>query len=850
MHKIFRIKICFLLLLIPFLSKSQCFEITSILVDGCDGGNEGQNEMVGLKIGATPLSVATLTVNWPNNSYLGICQSTLTTAKIAAINSSIVACGYLKEPMGGILPANSRVLLITSENFNPSAQSFVNLSDTLFVITQCAGNTAGHFANYTSITTPSVALRTLTMMFSVPGCTDAVTYSRNQLLNGAQVPGPGDGGAVLYDAVGTPTYINNGCTAPFIPLTISAAISNTTCVGMPQNITSTVTGGLYNGISWAGGTGTFAVVSSTNTSNTYTPGAGDAGVISLTATVTRSCTASNLSASTVFTMQIIPTATLAFSNPTVNVCSGQTGILSPITNATNFLWNTGATTPTLSVSPSVNTVYSFTASNACSSASGSVAVNVIPTITLSVSSSTNIVCSGNQATLTSNSSAGTYSWNNGTQTNSISVTPTVSTTYTVLSYNSCFTVSALQTISVITVPTITLNSNLFNSCLSQTTSIIANSQPGNSFTWNPTGVNTNSIAVSPSVTSVYSVSVSNSCFASSTSATVNVIPNVTLTVSSNTNIMCEGNQATLTANSSAGTYSWSTTSQANSIGVSPSVTTTYSVISSNVCSTVSAVQTISVISNPTVSITSTPTLICSGETATLVSSADPAAFNLSWSGPAITGSVNNGAGVVIASGGQYSLTASDLTTGCKGSAILNVLNSVVTASFTASALIGPAPSTINFINLSTGANTFTWNFANGAASNQVNPANLFNTPGIYVVSLTSGIDGNCARTYSLEIKIEDGLGIVPELITPNGDGKNDFFEIKGLDNYPNNSLQIYNRWGNSVYTSKPYKNNWDGAPNSAGKTGSGRLPSGTYFFLLELGDEANTQFKGFVQVVY
>lgn len=847
----FRTKIWLLLFLLPFITKSQCFEITSILVDGCDGGNEGQNEMVGFKIGAAPLSVTTLTVDWPFNSYLGICQSTLTAAKIAAINSSIIACGYLKEPVGGILPANAQVLLISSENFNPSAQSFVNLSDTLIVITQCAGNTLGHFANYNSSTTPSVALRTLTMMFSVPGCTDAVTYSRNQLLNGAQVPGLGDGGAVLYDAVGTPTYINNGCTAPFIPLTISAAISPTTCVGMPQNITSTVTGGLYNGISWAGGTGTFAVVSSTNTSNTYTPGAGDAGVISLTATVTRSCTASTLAASTVFTMQIIPTATLAFSSPSVNVCSGQTGTLSPLTNATDFLWNTGATTPSIAISPSVNTVYSFTASNACSSASGSVAANVIPTITLSVSSNTNILCSGNQATLTSNSSAGTYSWDNGSQTNSITVSPTVSTTYTISSSNSCFTVSALQTISVISVPVISFNSNIFNSCISQTTGIIANSQAGNSYTWSPVGANTNSIVVSPSVTSVYSVTASNSCFASSSSATVNVIPNVILTVSSNTNMLCEGNQATLTANSSAGTYSWNTTGQTNNnIAVSPSVTTTYTVTSSNVCSTVSAVQTISVINNPTVSITSTPTLLCTGQTATLISSADPAAFNLNWAGPAISGTASNGAGVVITSGGQYSLTASDLTTGCKGSSILNVLNSAVTASFTANELIGQAPLNLNFINLSTGANTFTWNFSNGAASNQVNPGSTFNTPGIYIVSLTSGVDGNCTETYTLEIKVEDGLGIVPELITPNGDNQNDFFEIKGLGKFTNNSLQIFNRWGNMVYSAAPYLNNWNGMPNAAGKTGSGRLPSGTYFFLLELGDEANTQFKGFVQVVY
>ncbi|MCX8081381.1 MAG: gliding motility-associated C-terminal domain-containing protein, partial [Bacteroidia bacterium] len=98
------------------------------------------------------------------------------------------------------------------------------------------------------------------------------------------------------------------------------------------------------------------------------------------------------------------------------------------------------------------------------------------------------------------------------------------------------------------------------------------------------------------------------------------------------------------------------------------------------------------------------------------------------------------------------------------------------------------------------------------------------------------------------IKITDPLSI-PEIYTPNDDGKNDVWLIKGLDAYPDNSVEIYNRWGNLVYKARPYKNDWDGTPNVKAM-GSGKLPVGTYFYILNLGDAEGTVKKGFVKLVY
>ncbi|WNW02991.1 gliding motility-associated C-terminal domain-containing protein [Tenacibaculum sp. HL-MS23] len=76
--------------------------------------------------------------------------------------------------------------------------------------------------------------------------------------------------------------------------------------------------------------------------------------------------------------------------------------------------------------------------------------------------------------------------------------------------------------------------------------------------------------------------------------------------------------------------------------------------------------------------------------------------------------------------------------------------------------------------------------------------------------------------------------------TPNGDGNNDVFVIDCIENYPNNSLEIYNRWGNTVYKASGYNNtdvSFKGISNGRVTINEeGKLPVGTYFYVLDLGD--------------
>ncbi|NND77638.1 MAG: T9SS type B sorting domain-containing protein, partial [Flavobacteriales bacterium] len=72
--------------------------------------------------------------------------------------------------------------------------------------------------------------------------------------------------------------------------------------------------------------------------------------------------------------------------------------------------------------------------------------------------------------------------------------------------------------------------------------------------------------------------------------------------------------------------------------------------------------------------------------------------------------------------------------------------------------------------------------------------------------------------------------IIPAAFSPNNDGIRDIWEIYPLSAYPNNSVEIFTRWGKKIYSAAPYENNWDGSgPN-------GQLPTGTYFYIFDLGD--------------
>ncbi|KAF2335290.1 T9SS type B sorting domain-containing protein, partial [Flavobacterium nitrogenifigens] len=93
------------------------------------------------------------------------------------------------------------------------------------------------------------------------------------------------------------------------------------------------------------------------------------------------------------------------------------------------------------------------------------------------------------------------------------------------------------------------------------------------------------------------------------------------------------------------------------------------------------------------------------------------------------------------------------------------------------------------------------------------------------------IDTNSANNQDSATVSPNCLKIYNEF-SPNDDGQNDYFYIDCIERYPDNQLEIFNRWGNLVYYKKGYDNTWDGKEENSAKT----LPEGTYFYILDLGD--------------
>jgi hypothetical protein len=340
--------------------------------------------------------------------------------------------------------------------------------------------------------------------------------------------------------------------------------------------------------------------------------------------------ANGCQASTSVTVTVNPLPTPVISGNNI-VCIGSSTTLTA-SGGTSYVWNSGENTSSITVSPSSNTTYNVTVTdaNGCqASASVTVTVNPLPTPAIT---GNNILCNGASTTLTA--SGGTsYVWSNGENTSSITVSPTITTTYnvTVTDGNGCqASTSITVTVNPLPTPSITGNNIL---CIGASTTLTASG--GTSYAWS-NGEKTASITVSPSTTTTYNVTVTdaNGCQAS-TSITVTINPLPTPTITGN-NIICNGTSTTLTA--SGGTsYVWSNGANTSSITVSPITTTTYSVTvtDANGCQASTSI-TVTVNPLPTPSITGN-VKICSGVSTTLTASGG---VGYLWSNGATTAIIN------------------------------------------------------------------------------------------------------------------------------------------------------------------------------------------------------------------
>lgn len=430
------------------------------------------------------------------------------------------------------------------------------------------------------------------------------------------------------------------------------------------------------------------------------------------------------------------------------ICSGIAKTFNDIsTNSpTSWSWSvTPSTGVTISSASAQNPTitfanagtYSVTLSTSNGSGPGTpstqtVTVNSTPAVV--ISNSVQSICAGTSATISAGG-ATSYSWNTGATTSSIAVTPAATSVYTVTGTSNGCSAKKTATITIKTNPTVTVNS----STICSGNSAVLAASGATAYSWN-TGASTSSINVSPSATTVYTVTGTiNGCTNTKTSTVTVTNPPV---VSVNNATICSGNQANLIA-SGATSYTWNTGSTAANINVSPASTTVYTVTGAN-GSCVGAIKTATVTVNisPTVAVTSGT--ICAGNSANISASG---AASYSWS--------NGSSGTSISV--SPAVTTVYTVTGTSG-ACSNSKTSTVTVNQSPVISIAASSTVIcegQMLTLTaSGASTYTWNPGNISG----NPVNFtLSASQIYSVSAT-GVNG-CKGNNNVSISVMNCTGL-------------------------------------------------------------------------------------------
>jgi hypothetical protein len=307
-------------------------------------------------------------------------------------------------------------------------------------------------------------------------------------------------GASTYTIQGGSNVVSPGTSTSYTVIGTSAAgclSSNTATSNVTVNTNPTITvnsGSICSGSNFTINPTGASTYTTQGGSNVVSPGASTSYTV--TGTSAAGCLG-NVATSNI-TVNALPVITVA----SATICAGATGTLTA-SGASTYTWSTGSNASSVLASPIITTTYTAngTSSAGCvgSAVTATITVGAAPSIV--VNSAT--VCAGNSATLNA-SGVTTYTWNTGANSSSIVVTPTTTTTYSVSGNLTGCGVGTNNTASVTVnaLPNITALSTASILCEGSTASITANG--ANTYTWN-TGANTSVIAVSPSVTTTYTI---------------------------------------------------------------------------------------------------------------------------------------------------------------------------------------------------------------------------------------------------------------------------------------------------------------------------------------------------------
>lgn len=499
-----------------------------------------------------------------------------------------------------------------------------------------------------------------------------------------------------------------------------------------------------------------------------------------------------------------------------------------------YSWNSGQTSSSISGLSTGNYSVTITDGNNCTSnTSISISTTSGPSITIQTTDASCGISNGIAiASSTGGSSPLTYSWSNGQTGNTLTGLAAGQYTVTVTDASSCTDYINFTIIDTGS-PIITL-STTNATCIGYSNGAIATSVIGGSapytYLWDNTGGSTSSV-ISGIGAGTYNVIVTD-LYGCQTTASTTIIEQSILSTTLTTNDVtcfgsCNGNASvSIAGGNGTYTYSWNDPGNQSSAIATGLCSGNYSVTieDSLGCQTSESI-TIGEPSELTVSV-STNDGSCGAAnglaTTTVIGGNSPYVYiwnhDLSNSSSIATG----------LSTGAYTVLITD-NNNCPITEVFSIDNGVgMEITITGSTITCSEPNGSSEITSIGGTAPYTYQWSNGSTTQEITGL----IEGEYQVTVTDA--NNCYRNEIITIE-NDGEDCfhIPTGFTPNFDGTNDTWNIKGVDNYPDMTVEVFNRWGTLLFSSKGYKEQWDGTYK--GK----ELPSAVYYYIITLNEEIN-----------
>jgi len=543
-----------------------------------------------------------------------------------------------------------------------------------------------HFGNIISDTSTYCAGNTINLSYAINGMKSYSWSGPNGFKNTSQNPAINNAttamtGIYTVSATSNTNYLLTAITNVIINVNpIVSAVGGTICNGDSVSITA----GGANTYAWNNnlGSGSSEIVKPTITE-----------IYTVTGTDINNC--SN-TAQAVVNVNQLPTVNATNGN----VCIGaSTNIFA--SGASSYIWNNDlGSGSSKTVNPTGNTTYTLTGTdskNCSNTAQAVVTVNSLPTITATGGT----ICNGDILTITPNG-ADTYNWSNGLGTGLFkSVSPVTNTTYTVT--GTVIATGCINTAQAIIIvnPLPVVTATALNSLICSGGSTVITAEGTINYLWSGNLGNGSSVSVSPTETTVYSVTGTDMNNCVNTAQTLVTVTSNNLIVTadiSGLNPICAGNSTTLSANGAA-TYNWSNDlGTGDSKTVAPDVTTSYIVSGTAPGCTNSSTAQVIITINPLPTVTASDTIICSGYTANIFADG---ANSYAWSNNLGSGSSKTVNPLLTTT---YTITGTDAN-GCS-----NIAQSIVTVNLLPAILTsGNITCTGSIVNISaSGADSYSW----------------------------------------------------------------------------------------------------------------------------------------------